>query len=87
VPIGRPEHVQGMSYRGSAPIFVTTKLSDLERLEKQARINPETNAPFDSDASMLRRRLKVYKYRTPVAKPLSRLHCCAKCFSDLLQAQ
>ena len=34
VPIGRPQNMQGMSgnivYKGTAPIFVTTKLSDLQ---------------------------------------------------------
>ena len=77
VPIGRPQNEKGAApgnfmYKGSAPIFITTKLSDLTWLESQASINPYTNAPWDADASMLYRRLKIYKYTKKVPKSLAR---------------
>ena len=90
LPIGRPQNIQGMSgnltYKGSAPIFVTTKLQDLERLQAFASINPETGCPFDADASMLWRRLKVYRYTQKVPKPAHHCQFCARCFVDLLKA-
>ena len=74
-------------YKGSAPIFVTTKLNDLAWSESQASINERTNAPWDADASMLLRRLKVYKYMEKVPKPPARFKYCPRCFVDLLLAQ
>lgn len=92
VPIGRPQNERGVSpgnfmYKGTAPIFITTKLSDLAWLESQASINPHTNAPWDADASMLLRRLRVYKYTQKVGKPPARLKYCPRCFVDLVMAQ
>ena len=92
VPIGRPQNEKGATpgnfmYKGTAPIFVTTKLSDLTWLETQASINPYTNAPWDTDASMLFRRLKIYKYTKKVPKPPARLKYCPRCFVDLLISQ
>ena len=91
LPIGRPQNVQGMSgnmvYKGSAPIFVTTKLCDLKRLQEQAQINPSTGSPWDTDAAMLCRRMKVYSFTHRVAKPSARFECCAKCFAELLRTQ
>jgi hypothetical protein len=90
LPIGRPQNVKGMTgnimYKGTAPIFVTTKLSDLKWLESMAGINASTMAPWDADASMLCRRLKVYKFSHRVPKPSSRFTYCARCFADLLVA-
>jgi hypothetical protein len=74
-------------YKGSAPIFITTKAEDMAWLESHASINPCTNAPWDADASMLLRRLKVYKYTKKVAKPPARLKYCPRCFVDLVMAQ
>ena len=66
VPINRPQNQPGVSghiqYRGTAPIFVTSKLSDIEQLEKMGAENPRTGAPKDAEASMLLRRLKVYRF-------------------------
>ena len=63
------------------------KLRDLEDLEGQAAVDPQTGAPYDADASMLHGRLKVYRCRQRVAKPSARLHFSARCFADLLLAQ
>ena len=38
---------------------MTNKLRDLEDLEGQAAVDPQTGAPYDADASMLHGRLKV----------------------------
>ena len=38
----------------------------------------------DADASMLRRRLKVYKHTKKVPKPQAKLKYCPRCFVDLL---
>ena len=73
-----------MLYKGSAPIFVTTKLSDLAALEYNAQSNPATGDPWNADASMLMRRLKVYKFTKPIAKP-PRFNFCKHCFAKLLQ--
>ena len=89
LPIGRPQNVQGvtgnMVYKGSAPIFITTKLDDLVCLEAQAAADPETGVPVDANAAMLRRRLNVYKFHTRVSKPPARFKFCARCFVDFLR--
>ena len=88
VPVAQPQNQQGMIghklYKGSAPIFVTCKLPDLERLESYAEINPETGDPWDADASMLLRRLKVYKFKQRTQKPKDKLKFCGHCFANLL---
>ena len=90
VPLGRPQNVPGesgnMTYKGSAPIFVTTKLPDLESLEYNAQINPVTGEPWDADASMLLRRLKIYKFRVRIQKP-PKFKFCARCFAHFLRSQ
>ena len=87
VPVARPQNVPGSSgnflYRGSAPIFVTGKLEDIEKLAEQAAIEPETGKPKNADASMLIRRLKVHAYRSRIAKP-PKMSQCARCFAQLL---
>ena len=74
-------------YKGSAPIFITTKLSDLTWLESQASTNPYTNAPWDADASMLYRILKFDKYTKKVPKLPARFKYCPRCFLNMLMAQ
>ena len=91
VPIGRPQNVPGqtghMNYKGTAPIFVTTKLEDIERLAYWAQINPTTNAPWDTEASMLLRRLKVYPFNVRVPKPRHQIRFCKCCFARLVLTQ
>ena len=90
VPLGRPQKVPGWNsnllYKGTAPIFVTTKLADLEWLESHARVNPSTGAPWDADASMICWRLKVFRFTQRVAKPPKNIRFCACCFAKLLMS-
>ena len=64
---------------------MTTKLSDLETLEKVGAVNPETGKPADPEASMLLRRLKIYKYTKKLdPPPRGRFTACAHCFARLV---
>lgn len=85
VTVNRPQNVQGMSghyrYCGSAPVFVTTKLSDIKRLRLKAADDPKTGLPKCAEASMLLRRCKIYEYKTRIPKPPQGLRFCAHCFS------
>lgn len=86
-PQNQKDTVGHVTYRGTAPIFVTTKLDAVERLEKLSEVNPETGFPADSNASMCFRRLKVYKYRSRMTKPTKLIPYCGKCFANLLLGQ
>lgn len=91
VPVARPQNIPGVRghflYRGSAPIFSTTKLSDIEALGKLAAIDPQTNRPKNSEASMLYRRLKIYAFETRIDKPTSQYPFCKRCFAQLVLQQ
>ena len=91
VPITRSQNDQGSKghflYQGTAPIFVTCKLPDLEWLESLAAVDEKTGRPYDADASMLLRRLKIYRFAKRVAKPACKFPFCASCFSKLLLQQ
>ena len=91
VPISRPQNIKGVvgheDYTGSAPIFVTTKLADMEWLESSGEIDASTGKPWDSDASMLLRRLKVYRFTQRVPKPRRTIPYCGRCFSRLIKEQ
>ena len=91
VPIGQPQNVPGttgnIEYKGRAPIFITCKLSDLQWLEWYAQINPSTGAPWDANASMVNRRLKVYRFCHRVDKPRGQLPFCTRCFAELVTSQ
>ncbi len=91
VPVGRPQNVPGvtgnMMYKDSAPVFITTKLADLTRLENYAQAEPATGLPWDADASMICRRLKVFRFTVRVPKPAANFPCCAHCFAKLLMSQ
>ena len=71
-------------YKGTAPIFVTTKREDLVTLEGWALDRPGTGTPWDANASILFRRLKVYHYSKRIPKPPKGLKTCSRCFVDLL---
>jgi hypothetical protein len=91
VPIARPQNVAGSSghmlYKGTAPIFITTKLADLEWLEKAGAVDPSTGVPNNADASMVLRRLKVYRFTVRVQKPSGTFPFCARCFATLVHTQ
>ena len=88
VPVARPQNDAGgpghKDYRGSAPIFVTTKRADLLDLEAWALDRPDSGTPWDANASMLCRRLKVYPFKHRVPKPPTKLKTCGRCFAELL---
>ena len=91
VKISQPQNKQGTTghllYQGDAPIFATTKLDDIERLEKLAADDPVTGKPCDVNASMCFRRLKVYAFRVRIAKPPVYVRYCRRCFADLVLGQ
>ena len=86
VPVNRPQNVQGQSghtkYTGTSPIFVTTKLSDVQTLENAAAPNIATGEPGNADASMIYRRLKVHSFTVRMTKPSGALPYCARCFAQ-----
>ena len=88
VPLARPQNDPGAAghtdYKGSAPLFVTTKRSDLLKLQAWALDRPDTGTPWDANASMLCRRLKVYHFTQRIPKPPHALKTCRRCFADLL---
>jgi hypothetical protein len=71
-------------YRGTAPVFVTTKLADLKDLAWWAADDPHTGHPRNGDASMIMRRLKVYSYQHRIPKPPPRLPFCGRCFAQMV---
>ena len=85
VAINRAQNVQGVTghlqYGGTAPIFATGRLSDIQALADLAADNPATGNPFDSEASMLHRRLKVYPFTSQIAKPPAKTPFCGHCFA------
>ena len=91
LPIVRPQNLPGASghllYRGSAPIFATTKADDVAKLRRAAADDPQVGAPHDANASMVLRRLKVYSFTVRLAKPPRALPYCGRCFSELVLAQ
>ena len=52
-----------------------------------AAIDARTGRPYDADASMLLRRLKIYRFTQRVRKPAQRFPFCACCFSRLVLQQ
>ena len=91
VPVGRAQNDQSSRghtvYKGTAPVFVTGKLSDITWLENASQIDPGTNKPWSTEAAMLYRRLKVHRFEHRVPKPNETLPYCAHCFSCFVQAQ
>eukprot|EP00973_Karenia_brevis_P001484 201874-Karenia_brevis.AAC.1 len=91
VPIVRPQNQPGMQghflYRGTAPIFATSKADAIAKLRYRASENPQTGTPWDADASMLLRRLKIYEFNVRVEKPANIIPYCAHCFGNLVLQQ
>ena len=86
--VSRPQNVQGrtghLTYAGTAPIFATTKIADLNALAKLAQDDPKTGQPICAEASMMMRRLRVYNFHTKIAKPAQFAPYCACCFAKLV---
>ena len=91
VRIQRPQNQNGVvghvTYQGTAPIFATTKLADIARFEKLSEIDPATGLAKDADASMIYRRLKVYKFLTRIPKAAGKIKYCPACFAKLVLSQ
>ena len=66
---------------------MTTKLADLKWLEDNAEINTATGLPWNTDAAMIRRRLKVYRFEKKMPKPATNFEFCGSCFARFLQGQ
>ena len=71
-------------YTGTAPIFATSKAVDLKLLEQNAQIDPATNEPRNTEASMMWRRLRVYHFNHRIDKPESIPPFCGCCFAKLV---
>jgi hypothetical protein len=86
--VSRPQNIPGLSghltYEGTAPIFVTTKVADLQKLADLAEDHPTTGRPTNAEASMMMRRLRVYHYDTRIAKPDHAAPFCGRCFAKLV---
>ena len=92
VRVQRPQNQNGVMghvvYQGTAPIFMTTKLVDIQRLAKLSEVDTRTGLPKDTDASMVYRRLKVYEFHTRIDKPTGkRVKYCPACFAKLVLGQ
>lgn len=91
VRVQRPQNQNGVTghvvYQGTAPIFATTKLADMERFEALSEIDPGTGLAKDADAAMLHRRLKVYKFHTRIPKAAGKIKYCPRCFAQLILSQ
>ena len=74
-------------YKGAPPVFITKKLVDLDRLEKWSRLHPDKRAPWDTQAAMLYRRLKVYRINERVARPQRGIAARGRCFARLIKEQ
>ena len=88
VPVARPQNDVGgaghKDYKGSAPIFVTTKRADLLELQAWALDRPDTGTPWDANASMLCRCLMVYHFSKRIPKPALALKTCPWRFAELV---
>ena len=86
--VSRPQNIQGstghLTYEGSAPIFATSKLADLAALEELAADDPATGEPKCAEASMLMRRLRVYRLSKRIPKPQHDVPYCGCCFAKLV---
>ena len=70
-----------LTYRGTAPILMTTALKDIVKLEKAAAA---TGDAHDANADMILRRLKVFRFCTRVPKPSKKIRLCKRCFAQYL---
>ena len=50
-------------------------------------IDPATGLHWDADATMLLRRLKVYRFTQRMPKPAKKIPFCARCFAQYVQCQ
>jgi hypothetical protein len=88
LPISRPQNQAGVTghtvYEGTAPIFLSTKLQDMQRMAAAAASTPFGPEPVDGEASMILRRLEVYVYRVRVTPPGKHIPTCPCCFARFI---
>jgi len=86
--VTRPQNVPGSSghfvYRGTAPIVVTTKQQDIDRLAAATQPAVLGGAAADGEASMLLRRLRVYTFTNRISTPARPVQTYPRCVADLL---
>ena len=71
-----------MLYKGTAPIFITTPLKRMEKFTKAAEDAERLGC--SSEATMVLRRLKTYKFHTKLSRPSGQITQCAACFAEFL---
>ena len=86
VPVRQPQNQQGVTghalFTGSAPIFISAPEESLSGLSAEAGAAPS------GTAAMLMRRLKVFFYSVPIAKPPPpRVQPCPRCFAQLVTTE
>lgn len=86
VPIARPQckdqYVGHYLYRGTAPIFITTPLKRLEKLMAEADHARQTGTA--SEAHMILRRLKIYRFEHAIPKPDHQIPACRSCLAQFI---
>ena len=80
VGVGLGPEADSSSRRIVYLVTLTTKLSDLKRLEALAADDPQRCA----EASMMTRRLRVYRFSTRIPKPSTAAEYCGHCFAKLI---
>ena len=89
--VQRPQNQNGVTghvtYEGTAPIFATTKLGDMDRFAKLSEIDAATGVAKDADAAMIYRRLRVYRFTNRIPKADTRITYCPACFAQLIFSQ
>ena len=81
IPITRPQNdfAGHTLYKGTAPIFITTPLKRMERFITDAAWAARSGE--SSEATMMLRRLKLYKFSRKIRKPADQIPQCASCFA------
>ena len=84
VPITRPQndYAGHVLYKGTAPIFITTPLQRMEKFiadAERARSRGESSV-----ATMVLRRLKLYKFTQGIQAPAEQIPQCAACFASFV---
>ena len=84
LPITRPQdHFVGhVLYKGTAPIFITTPLKKMEKFIQEAE--EACRSGLSSEATMVLRRLKMYKFTRKMVKPAEQIPQCLACFASFL---
>ena len=86
LPTARPQTGRNAAsghflYKGTAPVFVTTKLDAVTDVSRLA-----TQAP-SGEHSMLLRRLSLYHFSQSIPKPPGGIVPCPRCFATGVQAK